>query len=134
MDVYDGLLKTDIIYLILRQSPEAPGTDSAVSTGFQGNGAAWPQTWYVARDSLEQLVLNAKITGVCYALLSCIYFEGGDGTTARELQMTTFFRLLRGPENGPGLLIFSVLGLRHVNMVDRKGERPTPQTVPCKNM
>lgn len=23
--------------------------------------------------------------GVCYALLSCIYFEGGDGTTAREL-------------------------------------------------
>lgn len=66
-----------------------------MSTGFLGNGAVWPQTWYVARDSLEQLVLNAKITGVCYALLSCIYLEGGDGTTARELQMTTFFRLLR---------------------------------------
>lgn len=39
MDVYDGLLKTDI-YLFLRQSPEALGTGSAVSTGFQGNGAA----------------------------------------------------------------------------------------------
>lgn len=98
MDVYDGLLKTDIdlfISVSIIQSPEALGTGSAVSTGFLGNGAAWPQTWYVARDSLEQLVLNAKITGVCYALLSCIYLEGGDGTTARELQMTTFFRLLR---------------------------------------
>lgn len=47
MDVYDGLLKTDIdlfIFVSIIQSPEALGTGAAVSTGFLGNGAAWPQT------------------------------------------------------------------------------------------